>query len=927
MVGNRGKRSRSKSKGLAPGPVGHEPLKINFVESSDGPFDGEDEKIDTSNTEVIPLAEEQMDEIISGFFSGVHEVNDQNAPEVGEREKDVVSEINVDVTEDVCIQEGTMEDVNEVRVSYAATDVNVVDDENGSNRKKLEEDEARKNDKKTEEDYSPVKFVLDNSDTGTGDEGKSSVVTTDGVPTYNEGLASSDHGIRTDTLENLKEPSEHDVEEPIGILSDRGEEHIKENASITNEVKEGTLQVNRPQRKVGKKKVVKKKIMVQKPVIDEARKSDEKPTEDEVPVKFGLDNNGASTGDERKSSEVTTEGVPANIEGLASSDHEITENMTDELENHNELHKLDVEEPISTLLDGGEEEHIKENASIINEVKEVTGQVNRPKKKVVMKKVVKRKMVRRNAAAANEEMPQPVDGNNASSEACKVNTNEHANNEDPTDEACKVDKNEHANNEEGAEVKPPVKLNRKRNKRKKKAPLGHSGTATAKEAHKPQLRSEEHVEISEPDAENDEVDKSGNRANLLKLSKKKKGAKKGSQVGAPKDVIKPKPSKEGKSSKRIDSMGMIFMCSSDTKKDCYRYKILGLPAGKKDMVSKIYKGMRLFLFDVDLRMMYGIYKAATPGGYNIEPRAFKSQFPSQVRFAVLEDCVPLAEDRFKKVLKDNYYTKNKFNCQLNSEQVKNLCKLFYETSKKAESIKVSGSRRPPATSSSARQDRKRKRVEDSRRGATAPAERERSRRRVQEETRHAPVVIDDRRRRRAQEELRHATVVIDDGSRRRVQEEVRLTPVVIDYRSQRRAQEEIRHAPVDDRYGRHPVYERETYLSSVPPSTFYQPLPSHSPPRTSMYTLDRASGVDPYRRDSILDHRDVDQLSSRESRLLIERSHHDPYTSYREPLVNSRPVYSTDARREHYDYTSDGRYAEYYRPAEYRPPPPLYRRY
>lgn len=77
-------------------------------------------------------------------------------------------------------------------------------------------------------------------------------------------------------------------------------------------------------------------------------------------------------------------------------------------------------------------------------------------------------------------------------------------------------------------------------------------------------------------------------------------------------------------------MGMVFMCSSKTKTDCFRYKILGLPANKQDQVAKIYKGMRLFLFDVDLRLMYGIFKAAGPGGYNIEPKAFKSEFPCQV---------------------------------------------------------------------------------------------------------------------------------------------------------------------------------------------------------------------------------------------------------------------------------------------------------
>lgn len=41
----------------------------------------------------------------------------------------------------------------------------------------------------------------------------------------------------------------------------------------------------------------------------------------------------------------------------------------------------------------------------------------------------------------------------------------------------------------------------------------------------------------------------------------------------------------------------------------------------------------------------------------------------QVRFSVLRDCLPLAEEKFKKVIKENYFTNKKFDGQLNSEQV------------------------------------------------------------------------------------------------------------------------------------------------------------------------------------------------------------------------------------------------------------------
>lgn len=133
--------------------------------------------------------------------------------------------------------------------------------------------------------------------------------------------------------------------------------------------------------------------------------------------------------------------------------------------------------------------------------------------------------------------------------------------------------------------------------------------------------------------------------------------------------------------KRNKMKGMIFMCNSETRKDCFRYKVFGLPTRKKESVLKVSSGMKLFLFDYESKLMYGIYKAAGSGDFNIEPRAFKSAFPAQVRFTIIDKCMPVPEEKFSRVIKDNYYTQNKFNLELTSEQVKNLCKLFKVSSK------------------------------------------------------------------------------------------------------------------------------------------------------------------------------------------------------------------------------------------------------
>ena len=131
--------------------------------------------------------------------------------------------------------------------------------------------------------------------------------------------------------------------------------------------------------------------------------------------------------------------------------------------------------------------------------------------------------------------------------------------------------------------------------------------------------------------------------------------------------------------------GVIFLCDPRTEEECLQRGLFGLPATQTQIVRAIVpEATLLFLFNVRVRQMLGVFRATCWPQQNLEPQAWAeegstggSRFPLQVRVRLDTPTVlMLSEDRVRTAL-EYRGSLNRFDLQMSKESAAALAQLFH----------------------------------------------------------------------------------------------------------------------------------------------------------------------------------------------------------------------------------------------------------
>jgi DNA modification methylase len=102
--------------------------------------------------------------------------------------------------------------------------------------------------------------------------------------------------------------------------------------------------------------------------------------------------------------------------------------------------------------------------------------------------------------------------------------------------------------------------------------------------------------------------------------------------------------------------GYVFVCTNNTEAECFQHSLFGSSKAYGPAVLRIKKGDVLFLQNLDKDILYGVYRAGSDGGINIQPEVWNGKYPYQVKVETPKNTLELGNA--KKILRKIEWTSN-----------------------------------------------------------------------------------------------------------------------------------------------------------------------------------------------------------------------------------------------------------------------------
>lgn len=124
--------------------------------------------------------------------------------------------------------------------------------------------------------------------------------------------------------------------------------------------------------------------------------------------------------------------------------------------------------------------------------------------------------------------------------------------------------------------------------------------------------------------------------------------------------------------------GYLFLCTNQTQKECFQKKLFGSTRKYWGWIEQISIETPLFLYNIDSKTLFGSFRAASEGKWNIDPTAWEN-----VRPLILPAQVSVHWDRLheiKMAYKKWNFLKDSNLCKLTLEQTNALKDALEEVS-------------------------------------------------------------------------------------------------------------------------------------------------------------------------------------------------------------------------------------------------------